>query len=71
MGARTAVVALDDHEEVHRAGLGDLVAEQPETLVVPELRGRLLGAKGGGVVERELVPAGTAGPGADVVADGE
>ena len=66
-----AVVALEDGEEVHRTDLGDGAVEEPEALVVPELRGCLLGAKGGGVVERELVPAGTAGPGADVVADGE
>ena len=57
------LVLLDDDEEVHRAGLGDLVAEEPETLVVPELRGLPLGLEHRRVVERELVPAGAARPG--------
>ena len=57
-----AVVALEHHEEVHRARLGDLVAEQPEALVVAELRGVLLRLERRRVVERELVPARAAGP---------
>ena len=67
----TAIVPPHDDEEVHRARLGDLVAKQPEALVVAELRGVLLRLERGCVVERELVPARASGPCADVLLDGE
>ena len=68
-GGLTTVVAADDREEVHGAGLGDAVADEPEALVVAEFRGLLLRAERRRVVERELVPASTTGPRADVLVD--
>ena len=70
-GARTAVVSPHDYEEVHRARFGDFVAEQPEALVVAELRGVHLGLECRRVVQRELVAACSAGPCADVLLHGE
>ena len=70
-GGLTTVVAADDREEVHGAGLGDAVADEPEALVVAEFRGLLLRAERRRVVERELVPASATGPRADVLVDRE
>ena len=67
----TTVIPPDHDEEVHGARLGDLLAEEPEALVVPELRGELLGLERRRVVERELVPARASGPCPDVLLDGE
>jgi hypothetical protein len=68
-GKRTAVFTLQQHEQVHRPDLGQLVvgAEEPEDLLVALLAGLDLRDEAGGVVGAELVAACPAGVGADVL----
>lgn len=54
-----------NNKQVHLPALSDPIAQAPEVLVVTLLLGDLLREEARRVVERELVLAGSTGPGAD------